>query len=51
MVYTQLITFESDEYKTACAKSPEEGDKLIKAGFELVRYNDEEQVAVYRKRK
>ena len=51
MVYTQLITFESDEYNTAYARSLEEEDKLIKAGFEFVRYNDKEQIAIYRKRK
>lgn len=51
MVYTQLMTFESDEYNTAYARSLEEEDKLIKAGFELVRNNDKEQVAVYCKRK
>jgi integrase len=51
MVYVQLITFESDEYNTAYAKSVEEEDKLIKAGFELVRYDNREQVATYCKRK
>lgn len=51
MVYTQLITFESDEYNTAYARSLEEEDKLIKAGFQLVRYDHKEQVAIYRKRK
>lgn len=51
MVYTQLITFESDDYNTAYAKTLGEEDKLIKAGFELVRYDDKEQVAIYRKRK
>jgi len=51
MLYTQLITFESDECNTAYARSLEEEDKLIKAGFELVRYGPKEQVAIYRKRK
>jgi hypothetical protein len=32
-------------------KTLEEEDKLIKSGFEFVRYNDKEEVAIYRKRK
>ena len=51
MVYTQLITFECDEYNTAFARSLEEEEKLIKVGFELVRYDQKEQTAIYRKRK
>ena len=47
----QLINFESDEYHVAYAETLEEEDKLIQAGFELVRYHDKEQVAIYRKRK
>jgi len=51
MIYTQLITFESDEYNTALAKTLDDEEKLIKAGFEFVRFSDKEEVAIYRKRK
>ena len=51
MVYTQLINFESDEWHVAHAKTMAEEDKLIEAGFDFVRYNETEQVAIYRKRK
>ncbi|MEM4143071.1 MAG: tyrosine-type recombinase/integrase [Candidatus Bathyarchaeia archaeon] len=51
MVYTQLLNFESDEWHVAHARTLEEEDKLIQAGFEFVRYNEKEQVAIYRKRK
>ena len=51
MLYTQLIQFESDEYHVARAKTSTEEDELIKVGFELVRYDDVEKVAIYRKRK
>ncbi|MGB9740850.1 MAG: tyrosine-type recombinase/integrase [Candidatus Bathyarchaeia archaeon] len=51
MVYTQLVNFESDEYHVAHAKTIAEEDKLIQAGFEFVRYDEREQVAIYRKRK
>jgi hypothetical protein len=43
--------FESDEFHTAFAKTLEEEDDLLKAWFEFVRYNDKEQVTIYRKRK
>jgi hypothetical protein len=51
MVYTQLLNFESDEWHTAHAKTLEEEDKLIQCGFEFVRYDEREQLAIYRKRK
>jgi integrase len=51
LVYTQLISFESDEWHVAHAETLEEEDKLIQAGFEFVRFNDEFRVAIYRKRK
>lgn len=51
MVYTQLLNFESDEWHVAHARTLEEEDKLIQAGFEFVRYNEKDQVAIYRKRK
>ena len=51
MMYTQLIQFESDEYHHANAKTLEEENGLIDAGFEFVRYREEDRVALYRKRK
>jgi len=51
MVYTQLVNFESDDYHVAHAKTLAEEDKLIEAGFEFVRYDEREQIAIYRKRK
>jgi integrase len=50
-IYTHLVDFPSDEYHTAHAKTLEEEDKLLENGFELVRYSDKDQVAIYRKRK
>ena len=51
LVYTQLLNFESDEWHVSHAKTPEEEDKLIEAGFDFVRYNKKEELAIYRKRK
>lgn len=51
MVYTQLVNFESDEWHVAHAKTIQEEDKLIEAGFEFIRYSEAEQTAIYRKRK
>jgi len=51
MIYTHLVNFESDEHYVAHAKTLAEEDKLIQAGFEFVRYDEREQVAIYRKRK
>lgn len=51
MVYTQLVNFESDEWHVAHARNLAEEDKLVQAGFEFVRYDEREQVAIYRKRK
>jgi len=49
LVYTQLVSFENDDYHSATASTVEEGRKLIEAGFEYVcTYND---VMLYRKRK
>jgi hypothetical protein len=45
-----IITFESDEYHTAHAKTLEEEGKLIESGFEYVRYAEGDAVAIYRKR-
>jgi len=49
VLYTQLISFESDEYASAVAKNLEEARKLVEAGFEYV--TDIEGVNLFRKRK
>jgi hypothetical protein len=46
-----LINFESDEWHVARAETLEEEEKLTQAGFELVRFDSREDVAIYRKRK
>jgi hypothetical protein len=51
LIYTHLVNFESDEWHVAHAKTLAEEDELIKAGFDLVRYDDVEKVVIYRKRK
>jgi len=51
LIYTQIVSFESNEFIPRRAKSREEEDALIKAGFELVRYDHVNREAVYRKRK
>jgi len=51
MLYTQLVNFESEEYHVRHAKTLKEEDELLKSGFEFIRYNNEEKVAIYRKRK
>jgi len=48
-VYTQLITFESDEYHSAAARNLEEGQKLVEAGFEYVC--DFDDLKLFKKRK
>jgi integrase len=50
-IYTHLIEFKNEEYHTAHAKTLEEEDKLLEAGFDYVRYSDKDQIAIYRKRK
>lgn len=50
-IYTHLIEFKNEEYCTAHAKTLEEEDKLLEAGFDYVRYSDKDQIAIYRKRK
>lgn len=50
-IYTHLINFESDEWHVAHARTLEEENKLIEAGFEYVRYSERDEVAIYRKRK
>ena len=49
--YTHLVNFDSDEYLHAHAKTLQEEDALLDAGYEFVRYSEKDQVAIYRKRK
>lgn len=49
LIYTQLITFESDDFHVRVAKNLEEDKKLIEDGFEYV--TEREGVKIYRKRK
>jgi integrase len=49
LLYTQLISFENDEYHSATAKTVEEAQKLIEAGFEYTcEFGD---VKIFRRRK
>lgn len=50
LIYTQLVNFESDEWHSATAKTTEEAQKLIDAGFEYVCTTPEETM-LFRKRK
>jgi len=49
LIYTQLISFETDEYSSAVARNLDEARKLVEAGFEYV--TDMEGYKVFRKRK
>ena len=49
--YSQLIDFESNDWRVAHPINLGEESKLMEAGFEYVRYSKEDQVAIYRKRK
>jgi len=49
LVYTQLVTFESDEYHVKTSESLDEDKELIQAGFEPMTERD--GVKIYRKRK
>ena len=41
LLYTQLISFESDEFHSATAKTVQDAQKLVEAGFEYVcDFND-----------
>jgi len=51
MEKAQGINFESDEWHVAHAKTLDEEDRLVQAGFEFVRYDEKESLAIYRKRK
>ena len=49
LVYTQLVTFESDEYHDKTAKTLDEACELAEAGFEF--FTTIESAQVFRKRK
>ncbi|MGD8545004.1 MAG: hypothetical protein PVH12_02410 [Candidatus Bathyarchaeota archaeon] len=49
IIYTHLITFESDDYEVQTAETVEEAKKLGEAGFE--HYDTIDQVHLYRRRK
>ncbi|MGD0995367.1 MAG: hypothetical protein ABR909_07570 [Candidatus Bathyarchaeia archaeon] len=48
-LYTQLIAFKNDEFHSATAKTVEDAQKLIAAGFEYVCEFGE--VKIFRRRK
>jgi hypothetical protein len=49
LLYTRLIVFENDQFHSANAKTVQDAQKLIEAGFEYVcEFND---VKLFRKRK
>ena len=49
LFYTQLISFESDEYHSATATTVQDAQKLVEAGFEYVCEFDDAKL--FRKRK
>ena len=49
LIYTQLITFKNDEFHSATAKTVEDAQKLVEAGFEYVC--DFGDLKLFRKRK
>jgi integrase len=49
LVYTQLISFESDEFHSAVAKTVDEARKLLEDGFDYVCQKDD--IMLFRKRK
>ena len=49
MIYTQLISFESDQFHVRTAKTLKEACKLVEAGFEYV--TDIDNYKIFRKRK
>ena len=49
LVYTQMVEFKSEEYISATAKTTEDAQKLVEAGFEYVTEID--GLKLFRKRK
>jgi len=50
LLYTQLVSFESDDYHSAVAKTTEKAEQLVEAGFEYVCTTPQD-VMLFRKRK
>jgi hypothetical protein len=50
LIYTKLVTFESDEYNSATAKTTKEAKELLEAGFEYICTTPQD-VMLFRKRK
>ena len=49
LLYTQLISFENDEFRSATATTVQDAQKLIEAGFEYVcEFNE---AKIFRRRK
>jgi len=48
LIYTHLVSFESDDFHVRIAKNLKEDKELIEAGFEYVTQRDE--IKIYRKR-
>ena len=49
LIYTQLITFENEDYHSAVAATVQEARDLIEAGFEYVCTH--EGIMIFRKRR
>jgi len=49
LIYTQLISFERDEFHSATAKTLDEAEELVEAGFEYICTHNE--IMLFRKRK
>ena len=49
LLYTQLISFESDDFHSATATTVKDAQKLVEAGFEYVC--DFNETKLFRKRK
>lgn len=50
LIYTQLITFENDEYVSKVARNAEEACEFIEAGLEYV-CTTPEKLMIFKKRK
>lgn len=52
MIYTHLIdNFKDEEWTVRRARTPKEEDSYIEAGFQYVRYDEQDHCAIYRRRK
>jgi hypothetical protein len=49
LIYTQLVTFEDDDYLCKAANTVKEATELIEAGYEYVC--DMDKIKLFRKRK